>query len=132
MSIFAGMQYPKVNLSKLLQRILFHTNRYFSCVENKAEFITFITKLLRESQIEVHNCNGDADSTIVAKALDYPFKQPSRKVTVIADDIDIVIMLLHHWQPKQHGEIFFVQERYDKAWSIKEANSCKCYKNQSI
>ena len=98
--------------------------RYFSCIENKAEFIKYLTSILKESNIEVHNCTGDADGSIVAKALEHASKQ-SGNVNVIADDTDIIIMLLHHWKPEQHADIFFVQERDNRAWSIKQANPCK-------
>ena len=97
-----------------------------SCIQNKAEFIKFIFNLLRETNIEVHNCLGDANSFIVEKSLEHASYQKGRPVNVVADDTDMAIMLLHHWKPDDHDDIFFVQERYNKAWSIKEANLCKC------
>jgi len=99
----------------------FTQDRYLSCIENKAEFIKFISDLLRQSEVEVHNCSGDADSSIVAKSLDYASLRRG-PVNVIADDTDIVIMLLYHWKPNTHDDIYFVQERFNRAWSIKEAN----------
>ena len=57
-------------------------------------------KLLTNSLSEVHhviNCEGDADTQIVKEALD--FVREGREVTVVADDTDILVLLLHHWQP---------------------------------
>ena len=101
-------------------------DRYLSCIQNKAEFIKFISNLLMETNIEVHNYPGDADSFIVEKSLEHASLRKGRPVSVVADDTDIAIMLLHHWKPDDHDDIYFVQERYNKAWSIKEANPCKC------
>lgn len=101
--------------------IPFTQDQYLSCIENKAELIKFVSTLLRQSEVEVYNCSGDADSSIVAKSLDYASLR-NGPVNVIADDTDIVIMLLHHWKPDTHDDIYFVQERFNKAWSIKEAN----------
>ena len=43
-------------------------------------------------------------------------------VTVVADDTDIVVMLVHHWQENM-SEVYFLQERWSKAWSVKHASS---------
>lgn len=43
-------------------------------------------------------------------------------VTVVADDTDIAVMLVHHWK-EQMSDIFFLQERWNKAWSVMEASS---------
>ena len=69
---------------------------FFSNQSNKVQFI----KLLTNSLSEVHhviNCEGDADTQIVKEALDFVCE--GREVTVVADDTDILVLLLHHWQP---------------------------------
>ena len=43
-------------------------------------------------------------------------------VTDVADDKDIVVMLVHHWQENM-SEVYFLQERWSKAWSVKHASS---------
>ena len=43
-------------------------------------------------------------------------------VTVVADDTDIVVMLVHHWQENM-SEVYFLQERWSKTWSVKHASS---------
>ena len=107
-------------------------DRYLSNIQNKSEFIKFISNLLIESNVEVHNCSGDADSFIVAKSLEHALVKVGHPVNVIADDTDIAIMLLHHWKPDDHEDVYFVQERFDKAWSIKEANLCKSFSQKLI
>ena len=39
---------------------------------------------------------------------------------VVADDTDVAIMLLHHWK-RDLSDIFFLQERDKKIWSISKA-----------
>ena len=43
-------------------------------------------------------------------------------VTVVADETDIAVMLFHHWQ-SNISDVYFFQERWNKAWSIKDASS---------
>ena len=101
--------------------IPFTQDRYLSCIENAAEFIKFISNLLRQYDFKVINCSGDADSTIVATSLEFAF-QRTGPVNVMADDTDIAIMLMHHWQTDIHDDVYFVQERFNKAWRIQSAN----------
>ena len=42
-------------------------------------------------------------------------------VTVVADDTDIAV-LVHHWQDSM-ADVYFLQERWSKAWSVEEASS---------
>ena len=43
-------------------------------------------------------------------------------VTVMADDTDIAVMLVHHRQSNL-SDVYFFQERWNKAWNIKDASS---------
>ena len=43
-------------------------------------------------------------------------------VTVVADDTDIAVMLVHHWQSNM-SDVYFFQERWNKASNIKDASS---------
>ena len=38
------------------------------------------------------------------------------------DDTDIAVMLVHHCH-KNMAEVYFLQERWSKAWSVKDASS---------
>ena len=66
-------------------------------------------------------CPGDADSTIVLTALQIA-RTSNKHVTVVADDTDIAVMLVHHWEDRM-ADIFFLQERWNKSWSIKNAST---------
>ena len=99
----------------------FTEDRYLSWTENKVEFIKFISNLLRQYDFKVTNCSGDADSTIVATSPEFT-SQRTGPVNIIADDTDIVIMLMHHWKTDIHDDVDFVQERFSKAWSVQSAN----------
>ena len=56
--------------------------------------------------------------TIVSTALHYCASRCP--VVVVADDTDIVIMLLYHWK-KEMGDLIFFQERLNHGWSMKSA-----------
>ena len=43
----------------------------------------------------VHNSTGDADTMIVATALQIATE--GKKVNVVADDTDVLILLMYHW-----------------------------------
>ena len=60
-----------------------------------------------------------ADSTILKTALE---KAYAEQVIVVADDTDIAVMLVHHWQ-NHMSDVYFLQERWNKAWSIEKISS---------
>jgi len=91
--------------------------RFLSNTSNKAGLINFLSSKLRGANIEVTNCTGDADSTIAKITLD---KSKSTSTVCVADDTDIAVMLVHHWDSENHLEVYFLQERWDKAWNTKE------------
>ena len=99
----------------------FTQDRFLSNTENKANFINFLSQHLIQSGYSIINCPGDADSTIVKTALDMA-NTGRGHVTVVADDTDIAVMLVHHWQSNM-SDVYFFQERWNKAWSIKDASS---------
>ena len=97
----------------------FTQQRFLSNTINKAGLIDFLSVKLRENNIQVTNCEGDADSTIASKALEM---SKSIITVAVADDTDIAVMLVHHWDEKKHYVVYFLQERWDKAWNIKNAS----------
>ena len=99
----------------------FTQDRFLSNTENKANFINFLSQHLIQSGYSTINYPGDADSTIVKTALDM-VNTGWGHVTVVADDTDIAVMLFHHWQSNM-SDVYFFQERWNKAWSIKDASS---------
>ena len=58
---------------------------------------------------------GDADSKIASTTLELAKKN---QVVVVADDPDVAVMLLHHWE-EDLKDIFFMSG--NKCWSIKDA-----------
>ena len=65
----------------------------------------------------VHICRGDADTKIISTASEL---SKGSNVIVVVDDADAVVMLSYHYQ-NQTSDIYFLQERGKKCWSIKEA-----------
>ena len=71
---------------------------------NKTRFIALLTKTLQNAGYEVRQAVEDADTDIVSAALQFTARQ--QNVTVIADDTDVLILLIHHYQP-HHANIHF-------------------------
>ena len=64
------------------------------------------------------NCSGDADSEIVREAIRCASDKTTGAATlVVADDTDVAVMLLYHCQ-EWMSDIFFLQERSRRAWSM--------------
>lgn len=97
----------------------FTQERFLSNIANKASFIHFLSDYLLGSGIRVVNCRGDADATIVQTALEIA-RDSVQPVLVVADDTDIAVMLVHHWE-EAHSDVYFFQERWNRAWSVRES-----------
>ena len=67
--------------------------------------------------VTMYVCSSDADTKIVSTELDASKEKP---VTVVADDTDVAVMLIYHWN-EELSDIYFNTERGDKCWSIREA-----------
>eukprot|EP00794_Sanderia_malayensis_P019666 gene19666-21613_t len=102
-------------------QVPFTQDRFLSNTKNKAALIGFLSHHMKEHGIFTINCPGDADSAIVETAIQAA-KKNLGSVTVVADDTDIAVMLVHHYQ-ENISEVFFLQERSNKAWNVKEASS---------
>ena len=68
----------------------------------------------------VYQCKGDADTMIVSTSLQLA-KDKDVPVVVVADDTDVAVMLLYHWNESMQ-DIYFHQERGNKTWSIKKTS----------
>ena len=95
----------------------FTQDRFLSNTENKTNFINFVTTFDTIRVLPI--CPGDADSIIVKTTLDMANTSWGH-VTVVTDDTDIAVMLVHHWQS---NNVYLFQERWNKAWSIRDASS---------
>ena len=84
---------------------------------NKDQLVTLLTKYLRQSGNTVVNCLKDADTQIASQATDLASQR--RPVTVVADDTDVILLLIHHME--EHMEdIYFSSEKSKKIWSIRQ------------
>ena len=73
-----------------------HVNRVFLSNEgNKVQFISLLRQYLQCDGQAVYNSTGDADTMIVANAL--RIASEGNEINVVADDTDVLIMLMHHW-----------------------------------
>ena len=91
-------------------------DRFLASTNNKIELINLISKHLTDDGQNVYQCKADADTKIVSTALHIA---ADANAVVVADDTDIAMMLLHHWNEEMF-EIYFLQERGKKCWNIKQ------------
>ena len=66
---------------------------FFSNEKNKTNFICLLTMHLRSTGHQVEVSCGDADTLIVSSALEFAWNGQ----TVVAEDTDVLIMLVYHW-----------------------------------
>ena len=97
----------------------YNKERFLSNTHNKTSLISLLSEYLAKDGQHVHVCDGDADTKIVSKSLEEAKEMP---VIVVADDTDIAVMLLYHWS-KDLFNIFLLQERGKKCWSMQECQS---------
>lgn len=88
---------------------------------NKVQFITRLTRLLQEKGIATVQSSGDADVLIVKGAVDYATEN---EVVVFADDTDILILLMHHWNSYMRDIYFSIEKlegarRVQRQWNIR-------------
>ena len=72
--------------------------------KNKQKFLYFIGSELEKAGIEVQHSGGDADYDIVSTACTMACR---RYVTVVGDDTDLLVLLLHYLSPSHH--VIFLQ-----------------------
>ena len=66
--------------------------------KNKSQFISLLTKALKDESHDVLQSIGDADTQIALPALEYASKENKRPVTVAANGTDILVLLMFHWE----------------------------------
>jgi len=81
---------------------------FLANVANKKSFIATLAQYLQSCNFTVHQAYSDADTTIVPVATNFARKCTS-PVAVLAEDTDILALLLHHKQPDMQ-DIYFVSE----------------------
>ena len=98
------------------EEALYSKERFLSNNHNKGQLISLLSEYLTSDGQMVHICRGGADPKIVSTALEL---SEGSNVVLAADDTDVGVMLLYHYQ-NQISDIYFLQERGKKCWSIKE------------
>ena len=91
---------------QLLESMEVHVNQevFLSKEGNKVQFISLRQYLQCDGQA-VYNSTGDADTMIVVNAL--RIASEGNEVNVVADDTDVLKLLMHHWMDTM-ADIFFV------------------------
>ena len=98
---------------------------------NKHLFLLMLGQQLTNAGIEVRHANGDADAPIVFTALE--IAQQQGPVTVVGEDTDLLILLLHHYHIGIHSPVYLYSNASKMAWNIGKANSLLGVElNQSI
>ena len=70
---------------------------FLSNCKNKAELISKLTEEFENANIRTVLCRDDADTTIISECLQ---QSQHGNVEVRAEDADILIMLVHHYEMK--------------------------------
>ena len=89
---------------------------------NKRDFIKMLANTLRQSGFEVVESCGDADVVIVSTAIRYC---STIRTVVVADDTDVLIMLVHHYSDEME-ELFIFSET---SWKSKAKVDCVSIKS---
>ena len=84
---------------------------------NKQCFIFLLGNLLKLRGFEVHHADDDADTSIVAAALE---KATTSSVALVADDTDILVLLLHKADMNLHP-LYLASKKTKRIWNIVEA-----------
>jgi len=94
---------------QLIDSMEAHVNQetFLSNEGNKAQFIFLLSRYLKSDGQIVHNSTGDADTMIAASALEIATE--GKEVNVVADDTDVLILLMHHWRDGME-DIYFLSE----------------------
>ena len=106
-----GLQTASANVT-ISERMTVTTTRemFLRNTSNKEQFIQLLGAHLEAGGVEVVYSRGDADVLIVEKALE---KAISEEVVVSAEDTDVLVLLMSHWNETLH-DIIFCAERKEK------------------
>ena len=111
-----GKQCPNVDVIGC-NKVPFPQDRFLTNTENKTQFIKFLGIRLEQDGQTVKICTGDADTTIVSTAL-HEAESNVNTVVTVADDTDIAMLLIYHWQDR-YGDVIFFQEKVNRGWNMK-------------
>lgn len=89
-----------VHISDTQQLLQMTKEEFLSNTENKQRFIYMLGARLEANECEVHNAKGDADLLVVEVAVACADRT---ETVVIADDTDILCLLVHHTGKVRHN-----------------------------
>lgn len=87
--------------------------------KNKSQFISLLVKALKDEGHDVRQSTGDADTQIVLAGLEYASKENKRPLTVVANDTDILVLLMFHWAA--HMNLYMLSDvgkKQSQCWDI--------------
>lgn len=96
--------------------VTFSQERFLSNSRNKSQLIAMLSPYSKNDGNKVINCPSDADTTICETALTLA-SSGEKEVTLVADDTDILVMLIYHWKLEMK-DITFFQHRMRRGWKI--------------
>ena len=99
---------------------------FLNNIQNKKNFLKLLGKELKQEGIAVKFSDGDADVLIVSTAIKH---SSTGEVMVVADDTDIVVLLMYHWKESLEEIYFCVEGRRKqcikrKVWAVSDIQ-CK-------
>ena len=96
--------------------------------QNKDQLIKLLCTRFQEEGFVAMQSHGDADVLIVKTDVEYA--ESGKNVVVTADDTDILILMMNHWQDGM-GEMFFSTEKKEgkrlpklSYWRISDLSAC--------
>ena len=77
---------------------------------NKSQFIDLLKQYLSQDGQNVKQSEYDANTSTVKAALDHSLAHSGYVTTVVADDTDTLVLLLHHYRSTDIANIFLLSE----------------------
>ena len=116
-----GLSSADVNISDLSIRVTVKKKAFLGNPHNKMELIRILRDRFALSGITTEQSVGDADVLVVEKALSLA---STECITVVADDTDIFVLLMYHWNSTLN-EIYFATKKKVKKNSVPVQYSIK-------
>ena len=100
------------------------TREVFLC-KSKDQLIKALLVQLKELGFLTYQSEGDADTFIVERALQ---QATHSTIDVVAEDTDIVVFLINHWENSKN-DIFFNTEKRQESTKVNKWSNIECFKN---
>ena len=93
-------------------------NEFLLNPHKKQAFLLMLGDAISKSGINVKHANGDADIDIIARALNI---SKEHQTTVIGEDNDLLIIILHHFDSIIHKPVFLYSNISKTSYDIKQS-----------